>query len=85
MKDVLQEIDDGVIIIEEKEDKEDSFINVEFANAFMKLLYGTNFKSDSPESANRIKELAKEPILSKTKKQMLTQWEEDEPEEWTSL
>jgi len=54
MQDVLQEIDDGVIILEEKEDKEESFINVEFANSFMKQLFGSKFNSDSPESAKRI-------------------------------
>jgi len=37
MQDVLQEIDDGVIILEEEkdEDKEDSFSTFEFANSFM--------------------------------------------------
>ena len=75
MQDVLQEIDDGVIILEEKkeEDKKHSFINVEFANSFMQHLFGSSFKSESPESAERISELAKKPIVSKTTKQILSQ------------
>jgi len=71
MQEVLQEIDDGVIILEEKEDKEESFINVEFANSFMNHLFGSKFVSDSPESAKRIQELAKEPIVIKTVKQLM--------------
>jgi len=84
MQDVLQEIDDGVIILEEKPDedieKEESFINVEFANSFMQLLFGTNFKSDSPVSAKRIQELAKEPIKSKTSEQLTGQQDNNSAE-----
>jgi len=72
MEDVLLEIDDGVIILEEKEneeDKEKSFSTVEFANSFMQRLLGSSFKKDSPESAETIKKLTKQPILSKTSKQ----------------
>jgi len=32
---VLQEIEDGVIILEEEDNEEDSFNAVEFANSFM--------------------------------------------------
>jgi len=75
MQDVLQEIDDGVIILEEKPDediaKEESFVNVEFANSFMQKIFGTTFKSDSPESAKRIQELSKELIKSKTSEQLM--------------
>jgi len=71
MQDVLQEIDDGVIILQE--DTENSFNNVEFSNSFMQNLFGSNFKSDSPESAKTISELAKKPIVSKTTKQILSQ------------
>jgi len=73
MQDVLQEIDDGIIILEEKqdEDKDESFFNAEFANSFMQKLFGSSFKSDSPESAKRIQQLAKTPIVSKTTKQIL--------------
>jgi len=35
MQDVLQEIEDGVIILEEEDNEEDSFNAVEFANSFM--------------------------------------------------
>jgi len=35
MQDVLQEIEDGVIILEEEDNEEDSFNVVEFANSFM--------------------------------------------------
>ena len=72
---MLLEIDDGVIILEEEKDegKENYFTSVEFANSFMKHLFGSSFKSDSPESAKRISELAKKPIVSKTSKQILSQ------------
>lgn len=61
MQDVLLEIDDGVIILEEKEeeDKEESFSTVEFANSFMQRLFGSSFREDSPESAETIKKLTK--------------------------
>jgi len=76
MQDVLQEIDDGIIILEEKqdedEDKDEAFFNAEFANSFMQKLFGSSFKSDSPESAKRIQQLAKTPIVSKTTKQILS-------------
>ena len=90
MQDVLQVIDDGVIILEEKkedEDKDESFFNVEFANSFMQKLFGSSFKSDSPESAKRIQQLAKAPIVSKTTKQILSHKEidSDGPSESTSL
>jgi len=41
MQDVLQEIEDGVIILEEGEsdDQDESFSAVEFANSFMKSLF----------------------------------------------
>ena len=84
---MLQEIDDGVIILEEKEDKEESFINVEFANSFMKYLFGSKFNSDSPESAKRVQELAKKPIVIKTVKQLMRKKDNDsvEAKEETSL
>ena len=49
MEDVLLEIDDGVMILEEKEneeDKENSFSTVEFANSFMQRLFRSSFKKD---------------------------------------
>jgi len=51
MQDVLQEIDDGVIILEEEkdEDKEEFFSTFEFANSFMQRLFGSRFKFESSE------------------------------------
>ena len=67
MQDVLQEIEDGVIILEEEDNnEEDSFNAVEFANSFMQRLFKTNFKADSPESVKKIKQISKEPIEVKT-------------------
>jgi len=58
MQDVLQEIEDGVIILEEEHDEEDSFNTVEFANSFMQRLFNSNFKADSPESVKKVKQVA---------------------------
>jgi len=71
MEDVLLEIDDGVMILEEKEneeDKENSFSTVEFANSFMQRLFRSSFTQDWPESGKTINKLTKQPILSKTSK-----------------
>jgi len=73
MQGVLQEIEDGVIIIEEEDNKEDSFNAVEFANSFMQRLFNSNFKADSPESVKKIKQLSNAPIQVKTGEQILNQ------------
>ena len=75
MEGVLQEIDDGVIIVKDgdanEDDQEDSFSTVEFSNSFMQRLFGSSFKDDSPGSAERSKNVTKQPILSKTNEQTL--------------
>jgi len=50
MQDVLQEIEDGVIILEDEDIEEDSFNTVEFANSFIQRLFNSIFKADSPKS-----------------------------------
>jgi len=65
MEDVLQEIDDGVIILKEKdeneehEDTQDSFDTVQFANSFMQRLFGSSFKNDTSETAETSKNLTR--------------------------
>jgi len=71
MQDVLQEIEDGVIILEEEDNEDDAFNAVEFANSFMKRLFKSNFKADSPESIKKIKQISKEPIEVKSADQIL--------------
>jgi len=73
MQDVLQEIEDGVIILEEEDEEGDSFNSVEFANSFMQQLFKSNFKADSPENVVKIKQLSKEPIQVKTAEEILNQ------------
>jgi len=74
MEGVLQEIDDGVIIVEygdADDDQEDSFSTVEFANSFMQRLFGSGSKDNASESAETSKNVTKQPILSKTSEQTL--------------
>jgi len=68
---VLQEIEDGVIILEEEDNVEDSFNTVEFANSFMKNLFNSNFKADSPKKVKKIKQISKKPIEVKTAEEIL--------------
>ena len=71
MQGVLQEIEDGVIILEEEHDEEDSFNTVEFANSFMQRLFNSNFRADSPESVEKIKQHSNAPIEVKMAEQIL--------------
>jgi len=71
MQAVLGEIDDGVIILEEQEQEQDYFTTVEFANSFVQLLFGSDFKTDAPASAEQVKRLAKKPTLFQTSENVL--------------